>query len=103
VKRFGGWYYFYKPKSHDNSDRIYSDNQSKSAMFRRLAGFLALVGFPLYYQVLFVFPNMDAGKLSYPGFYFFFRLFAWILMAVHLFAVIKVFSELLRYRRSIQE
>jgi hypothetical protein len=103
VTRFGGWYYFYKPKSHDKSDRIYSDNRSKSAMFRRLLGFLVLVGFPLYYQMLFVFPHLDAGKLSFPGFYFFFRILALILMAVHLFAVSKVFGVLHRYRRSIQE
>ena len=64
VLRFGGWYYFRKERD-GIYDQIYSDVSSTRKLFLRLIGFLALVGFPLYYQTLVMYPNMtDTDGIS---------------------------------------
>ncbi len=103
IKRFGGWYYFRKPKDSTNTNEIYNDNISKSAMFKRIIGFLALVGFPLYYQVIFVFPNMESNRLAYPNFYFFLRIIVVIFLVLHLLASLRIFAVYLSYKKKISE
>jgi len=71
--RLGGWYYF-SQKASDHADLlIFNDNASKASIYKRILAFLLLTGFPLYYQLIFVFPSLSNGKFAYPGFYFFFR------------------------------
>lgn len=103
IKRFGGWYYFRKPRDASNTNEIYSDNSSKSAMFKRIIGFLALTGFPLYYQVIFIFPNLDSERLEYPSFYFFFRIIVIIFLILHLLATLRIFSVYVSYKKKITE
>lgn len=88
VQRFGGWYYFRKQRDGKN-DQIFSDVTSVKQLYIRLIGFLLLVAFPLYYQVLFMFPSMTSeGGIS--TFYMIFRPVVYVLLAIHLYAIIKL-------------
>lgn len=103
VARFGGWYYFYKLRKEDEWNQIYSDNQSKKSLFVRLIGFLAITGFPLYYQLLFLYPNMDPAKLTYPNFFFFFRPLVVALVVLHAYAMIRLLFIMVKYNKMIKE
>lgn len=88
VGRFGSWYYFRKEKDN-TSVSIFSNVESKKNMFLRLMGFLLLTGFPLYYQVLIMFPTMvQEGGIS--NFYLFFRPFVYIILILHTYALINL-------------
>lgn len=101
---YGGWYYFSKEIVEGKPiPTIYSDNSTKKQKYRRLLIFLLIVGFPLYYQLLIMFPNMPSKKLSFPQFYFFFRIFALIASAFHLFALVKVFRIYSKIDANIKE
>ena len=103
VKRFGGWYYFYKERLPDEDIEIYSDNKSKADMFRRLILFLVAVGFPLYYQLLIMFPNMDEAKFAFPKFYFFLRMIVILFSGLHILASLKILSILYSYKKKINQ
>lgn len=101
---YGGWYYFSKEIEEGKPiPTIYSDNSTKKQKYRRLLIFLLIIGFPLYYQLIVMFPNMPDGKLSFPHFYFFFRIFVSITSAFHLFALIKVFRIYSKIDANIKE
>lgn len=103
ASKLGGWYYFYKERIDDEKDSIFSDNDSKSGLFKRIIGFLALVAFPLYYQVLIVFPNMDPDKFSYPNFYFFLRIIVLVFLALHLLVCLRILNVIIAYKKRITE
>lgn len=100
VVRFGGWYYFRKPKTDNNV--LFSNNESKRKMYDRLLGFLLLTGFPLYYQVLIMFPTLRSRE-SISSFYKVFMPIAYILTGLHIFALIKIVYFRSKYSKSIVE
>lgn len=60
----GGWYYFCRDFS-DGQIEIYNDNDSKLMLYRRLIFFLLLVGWPLYFQLVFILPNMHQEQIAF--------------------------------------
>jgi len=72
-------------------------------MFKRIVIFLLVVGFPLYYQTIIMFPNMEPGKLEFPSFYYFFRIIVYIVLALHTYALINVFLIYRSYRKGLKE
>ena len=101
---YGGWYYFYQEiQEGQENPTIYSDNHSMKARYRRLLAFLALTGFPLYYQALIFFPNMALSDLTFPSFYFFFRPVVYIFMILHMFALYKVIKLYRKLDKNINE
>lgn len=102
VKAGGGWYYFYIDKKENIDTHIFSNNKSVIQKYRRVLGFLMLTGFPIYYQLIIVFPNMDSTKLVFPKFYFFVRIFIILLTVLHLFGIIKVI-KLINLNKKITE
>jgi hypothetical protein len=100
--RFGGWYYFYRVND-GVSHELFNDNDSRKSLFRRLLGFLLITGFPLYYQLLIMFPNMEASKLTFPSFYFFFRIVVVIFSIIHFSVLIKLFFIHKRFSSSLRE
>lgn len=103
VSKFGSWYYFSKIREGNNKDEIYSDENSKSEMFKRVLVFLLIVGFPLYYQSIIMFPNMESSRLEFPSFYYFFRIIVYIVLALHTYALINVFLIYRTYRKALKE
>lgn len=103
VARYGSWYYFYKDKELGEPYSIYTNNESRQAMFRRLLIFLLIVGLPLYINLLVIFPNQPAADFEPFKFYFFFRILTVILIFLHTYALIKVFYAIKRFRASISE
>lgn len=103
VARYGGWYYFYKPDTPGERNDIYMNNTSKQSMFRRLLGFLFIVAFPLYYQLIFMFPRMDPQEFEYPSFYFFMRIIVVLFLALWLYAVIRIFFIARQFRSNVRE
>lgn len=103
VSNCGSWFYFYKVRSTEKENKIYSDNASKKAMYRRLIGFLLLAAFPLYYQVLIMFPNLDQTELQFPNFYFFMRLIIMAFLTLHTYAVIRLLFMMLQYKNIFKE
>ncbi len=94
----GGWYYF-SQESRDEMDLlIFSDNDSKAAIYKRILAVLLITGFPLYYQTIFVFPNLSSERLAFPSFYFFFRIILILIAILHISALVKIFSM---YRKTI--
>lgn len=87
VTRFGGWYYFRKVASNESS--LYSNNETKRKMYNQLIGFLLLVAFPLYYQVIFLFPKLkEQGEFS--PFYQVFQTIIYVFLLLHFYALIKI-------------
>lgn len=103
VNRVGSWYYFYKLRSNDKTDVIYNDNQSKKEMYTRLAVILAVVALPLYSNLILIFPNLEEEAFAYPNFYFFFRIIVIILIALHMYALLKILYIRAFYNKSIKE
>jgi hypothetical protein len=103
--RFGSWYYFLHELGEEELDvSIFNDNASKKEKYKRILIFLGIAGFPMYYQALFLFPTLAAnGELSYPSFYFFFRIFLYVMVGLHVFAVVKVLQMYRKFRNKIQE
>lgn len=100
VMQYGGWLYFRKERTLNNE--IYNDNSSKKEMFRRLIGFILLTGFPLYYQVLIMFPRLrESGGLS--TFYLYFRPLVYFILLLHTYALVKLLLILRSYNRSFKE
>ena len=104
VSRFGRWYYFAKERGDEESvPAIFSDNESKRARYRRLLVVLIIVGLPLYYQIIIMFPGMPETKLEFPSFYFFARILVAILAVLHILAVWKIMVMYRRMKSYIQE
>ena len=96
--RLGGWYYFSQESTDEIDLMIFNDNASKASIYKRILAFLLLTGFPLYYQIIIFFPNLSSGRLAFPGFYFFFRIFVFVIAILHFSALVKIFSM---YRKTI--
>ena len=89
--KYGGWYYFSKVVTEEEIDlSIFNDIASRKAKYKRLLIYLMIVGFPIYYQIFFMIPNMAADELSFPSFYFFFRFFIYIIGVLYIVAVLKI-------------
>lgn len=102
--RFGPWYYFSRALAAGERDAsIYSDNQSRLAKYRRLLLFLVIVGLPLYYQAFFQFPGISGSDAGFPGFYFFFRIFVFVLTGLHALALVRVLFLFRKMKSSISE
>lgn len=103
VSRFGGWYYFSKERTEKEIDlSIFNNNESKRAKYRRLLVFLAITGFPLYYQTFIFFPTYSQ-VFEFPGFYFFFRIIMYIVVCLHIFAVLRIVIMYKRIKSQIKE
>jgi len=102
VSRFGSWYYFRK-NNDGNSIELFNNIESKRKMFLRLLGILFIVGFPLYYQTLIMFPTIIAEEGGLSAFYNVFRPIAAILMLLHLLASLRIFMYYISLRNSISE
>jgi len=96
----GGWYYFSQESSDEIDLLIFNDNASKAAIYKRLLAFLLLTGFPVYYQMLFIFPNLSSTRLDFPNFYFFFRILVVLIAILHLAALAKIYSM---YRNTLSD
>jgi hypothetical protein len=96
--RLGSWYYFSQEASNEGDLQIFNDNASKAAIYKRILAFLLLIGFPMYYQIIFVIPNLSCDRLAFPGFYFFFRIILVLIAILHLSALVKIFSM---YRKTL--
>jgi len=104
VDTLGSWYYFRKAYDEEAPDiSIFNDNKSRLEKYRRIIIFLFITGFPIYYQVLIMFPNLDREEFNYPGFFFFFRIFVTILVVIHAAAMVMLIVKIVRERRSIKE
>lgn len=98
VTRFGAWYYF---KSYDLNAVMYNDVESIKEKYKKILKILLLTGFPLYYQSLIFFPNLSKSELA--GFYSGFRIFVYILSAIHILALWKIFSKYKKISKSIHQ
>jgi hypothetical protein len=101
--KYGSWYYFYQEKANNTQSSIFNDNKSKGAVYKRLLVFLLIIGFPLYYQTIFLFPNLPLAETTYPNFYFFFRIVVSIFVILHLFALIRIFLLYKKTKENIKE
>ena len=103
--RFGNWYYFSREVNEGEQVdlSLFNNNESRGAKYRRLLAFLLIVGFPLYYQVIFTFPNMSGSKLEFPGFYFFLRIIVLIFTGLHAIAVLKIAIMYRKMKSSLSE
>lgn len=103
IIRRGAWFYFRRLRTNSKKDSIYIDNESKSNMYKRIFIFLALTGFPMYYQLLVMYPNIDISQSTLPNFYGFFKYVLYIIAPLHLLVVIRVLTMYLKYKKSIKE
>jgi hypothetical protein len=98
--KLGSWYYFSQESSENGNLLIFNDNASKASVYKRILAFLLLTGFPLYYQMLFFFPNLASERLAFPSFYFFFRIVLFLFAVLHFSVLIKIISM---YRKTISD
>lgn len=104
VDRLGSWYYFRKAYNEESPDiSIFNDNGSRLEKYRRIILLLIVTGFPIYFQVLIVFPNLDREKFGYPNFYFFFGIFVTVLVIIHVAALIRLLIKIVKDGKSIRE
>jgi hypothetical protein len=104
VDRLGSWYYFRKAYNEETPDiSIFNDNGSRLEKYKRIIILLFVTGFPLYFQVFIVFPNLDREEFSYPKFYFFFGIFAIVLVGIHMAALIRLLIKIIKDNKSIRE
>jgi hypothetical protein len=95
VARLSSWYYFCKKKEDGAEISAFNDNASQKEKYKRLLIFLAITGFPVYYQGLIFFPSLLAtGHIE--TFYQFFLFILYPIMILHFYAVIRI---LLRFRK----
>ena len=104
ISRFGGWYYFAHEWVKEEPDlSLFNNNESKRAKYRRLLLFLIIVGFPLYYQLIIMFPNMPQAKFEFPSFYFFARIGTLVIAVLHLLALLKIYEIYRKLKSVIRE
>ncbi len=103
IKRVGGWYYFRKEYKDGDTNSIFNDDESKNSLFRRLIGFLAITGFPLYYMLIIFLPMRTETELTFPSYYFFLRIVIIIFVILHAFAMLKILGVIYSYKKSLKE
>ena len=85
--KFGGWYYFSKEADENGADvdtSIFNNIASKKEKYRRLLLFLLIVGIPIVNQIFITIPSISDSKLAFPSFYFFFRIFIYIIGGLYI-------------------
>ena len=97
----GGWYYFIQEKA--STPVLFNNQQSAKAMFQKIIGFLALIGFPLYYQILFIFPKMSSIDPVINMIYLVSRIFCLVIAFFHFIYLFKISMYLLTLNKDIQE
>ena len=104
VNRLGSWYYFAQEYDEDTPDiSIFNDNKSRLEKYRRIIIFLLITGFPLYYNVVILFPSLDQTEFVFPRFYFFFRIIATLLVLLHALAIVRIAYKIIQDRKNIRE
>jgi len=104
VKRYGGWYYFAKEYDEESPDiSIFNDNKSRLEKYRRIILFLVITGFPLYYNIVILFPSLDQTEFVFPKFYFFFRVIATILVVLHAAVLVRIAYKIIKDKKNIRE
>ncbi len=104
VSRLGSWYYFAREYDEETPDiSIFNDNKSRLEKYRRLILFLVITGFPLYYNVVILFPSLDNTEFIFPKFYFFFRIIATVLVLLHAGVMVKIAMKIIKDRKGIRE
>ena len=104
ITKYASWYYFvYKGVEDKESVSIYNDISSQKHMFGNLLAFISIVGFPLYYQLLFFIPLMNEDKFTFPSIYFFYRIMILLLIFLHIFSTYKIFTIYRKLGKSISE
>ena len=98
VTSANGWYYFFQEWQEDVDLSIFSDNESKSKVLLRLIGFLLLTGFPLYYQAIFILP-----QLKYSGVFILIKIIMGTITLVHFLAMLKILSMYKKIQKEIKE
>ncbi len=99
VQRTGGWYYFRKIRD-GGVDKVFSDVSSVRSMYRRLLGFLALIGFPLYYQLLILFPRVTESGVG--SFYKFFIPMVSMISLLHIYSIVRLLITLKKINNLIE-
>jgi len=104
IHRLGSWYYFAKEYDEETPDiSIFNDNKSRLEKYRRIILFIIIIGFPLYYNVVILFPALDQTDFIFPKFYFFFRIIATFLVLLHAAAILKLALKIVKDKKSIRE
>ena len=85
INKVGGWYYFRKIFKKGEQNEIYSDKESLKQKYKKLLGFLFIVGLPLYYNFFIVFRNYEKS-----GFYKYFWFFNTFFLILWLYAFIRI-------------
>ncbi len=101
VFRFGGWYYFRKEGTSDET--LFSNNEGTKSMLLRLMRFLCLAGFPLYYQVLIIFPKMVSEGDGLSRFYQFFQPIVFVLIILQIYSLLKLAMVYRTLQKDIRE
>ena len=103
VKRFGLWYYFRRVRTNTPNDSIYSDNESKSNMYKGIFIFLALTGFPLYFQLLIIFSQLLVINGALASFYGVIKYAIFIITPIHFMVSFSMLVTYLGYKKRIRE
>lgn len=104
ISRLGSWYYFAQEYDDETPDiSIFNDNKSRLQKYRRIILFLLITGFPLYYNVIILFPSLDSTEFVFPKFYFFFRIFATLLIILHAAVLVRLAYKIVKDRKDIRE
>ena len=103
VKRFGLWYYFRRIRTNTSKDSIYSDNESKSNMYKGIFIFLALTGLPLYIQLLVMLPQLYIINGTLTGFYYYFKYVLFIVTPIHFMVSLSMLLTYIGYKKRIKE
>jgi len=94
----GGIYYFYQDWKEGVDQSLFNDQDSLRKVYIRLLIYLFLTGFPLYFFTIFILPQLDQST-----FYNIMIILAPIILVIHLFAVVNIFSLYLKSKKSLKE
>lgn len=104
VDCFGSWYYFYTEVTDDRKDyTIFSDTKSKKDMYSKLLLFITIGGLPLYYNLIFIFPNYEMNGITFISFYGFFMTIVIITTILHIYVCVKLLKVIRSLGKSIVE
>ncbi len=103
VKRFGLWYYFRRIRTNTAKDSIYSDNESKSNMYKGILLFLVLTGLPLYIQLPIFIPQFLEITGTFADYYRYFRYILFIITPIHFMVSISMLITYKGYKKRIKE
>jgi hypothetical protein len=97
-----GWYYFYQEAKSNVNLSLFNDFESQRKAYIRLIGFLALIGFPLYFYIIYAIPNLQVS-----GFFTRVKLALIIIVVViafiHLISMIKIYHMYKKLKKNIKE